>query len=112
MMMAAASAAHAGVPQVILLGPRATRRRPRLLHRTFTECFLPRGGQPRRRAGGRTSRRLRRVCRGPASMKMLDGRPTAYLCRDGACEQPVNDPGAFRARLAALTVHRAPAGRP
>ena len=44
-------------------------------------------------------------------MEMLDGRPSAYLCRDGACEQPVNDAEAFRARLASLTAHRSQPAR-
>jgi uncharacterized protein YyaL (SSP411 family) len=30
----------------------------------------------------------------------LDGRPTAYVCRDFVCELPVTDPDALRARLA------------
>jgi uncharacterized protein YyaL (SSP411 family) len=29
----------------------------------------------------------------------VDGRPTAYVCRDYACELPVTDPEALRARI-------------
>ena len=110
MMMAAASAAHAGVPQVILLGPRDAAATA-ALHRTFTECFLPAAVSLVVEPGAH-QREIAARLPWVASMEMLDGRPTAYLCRDGACDQPVNDPGAFRARLAALTAHRAPAGRP
>ncbi len=31
-----------------------------------------------------------------AAMKMIDGRATAYVCRDFACEAPFTDPGAFQ----------------
>ena len=30
----------------------------------------------------------------------LDGRPTAFVCRDFACRQPVTEPEALRALLA------------
>ena len=109
MMMAAASAAHAGVPQVILLGPRDAAETA-ALHRAFLACFLPAAIGLVVEPGAHQQEIAARL---PwvASMKMLAGRPTAYLCRDGACDQPVNDADAFRARLAALTAHRAQAAR-
>jgi len=39
-------------------------------------------------------------------MEMRDGMPTAYLCRDFACQAPVTDPEGFRAQLEALVAHR------
>ena len=109
MMMAAASAVEAGVPQVILLGPRDAAGTA-ALHRAFAACFLP-GAVSLVVEPGAHQREVAARLPWTAAMEMLDGRPTAYLCRDGACERPVNDAEAFRARLAALTAHRAQAAR-
>jgi uncharacterized protein YyaL (SSP411 family) len=32
-------------------------------------------------------------------MKQINGRATAYVCRDFTCRQPVNEPDALRAEL-------------
>ena len=32
-------------------------------------------------------------------LKMVDGKATAYICRNFACERPVNAPGKLKARL-------------
>ena len=110
MMMAAASAARAGVPQVILLGPREAAATG-ALHRVLAEYFLP-GAVSLVVEPGAHQREIAARLPWIESMRMLDGRPTAYLCRDGACGQPVADPGDFRNGLAALTAHRASAERP
>ena len=109
MMMAAASAAEAGVPQVVLLGPRDAAGTA-ALHGAFAACFLP-GAVSLVVEPGAHQREVAARLPWIASMEMLDGRPSAYLCRDGACERPVNDVEAFRARLASLTAHRSPPAR-
>ena len=108
MMMAAASAWRAGVPQVVLVGPRASAETA-ALHRVFAACFLP-GAVGLVVEPGERQRAIAARLPWVESLRMLDGRPTAYLCRDGACEAPVTDPEAFRARLAALTAHRSSGG--
>ncbi len=110
MMMAAASVSRAGVPQVILLGPRDAAATV-ALHRELAGCFLP-GAVSLVVEPGAHQREIGARLPWVASMEMLDGRPTAYLCRDGACDEPVNDAEAFRAKLAGLTAHRSQAGRP
>jgi len=39
------------------------------------------------------------------AMVAVDGEPTAYLCRDFACQAPVTDPDAFRAQLETVVGH-------
>ncbi len=109
MMMAAASAAQAGVPQVILLGPRDAAGTA-ALHRAFAACFLP-GAVSLVVEPGAHQREIAARLPWVASMEMLDGQPSAYLCRDGACERPVNDAEALRARLEALTAGRSQGAR-
>jgi len=33
------------------------------------------------------------------AMRAVEGKATAYVCRDFVCQLPVNDPGALRAQL-------------
>ena len=74
MMMAAASVSRAGVPQVILLGPRDAAGTA-ALHRALTAYFLPAAVSLVVEPGG-TSRRSRRGCLGSRRWRCsTDGRP-------------------------------------
>ena len=108
MMMAAASMYQAGVPQVIIVGARDAGGTA-ALHRVFTQCFLPGAVCVVVEPGAHQAAIAERL---PwvAAMQGTDGLPTAYLCRDFACQAPVTDAEAFRAQLAALTAHRSSGG--
>ena len=88
--------AHAGI-----VGGR-DRRRSRTIRR---RAPLRRRRRPRRTgrsavlAVDRRTRRRRR-CRCSRGRFALDGRPTAFVCRDFACRQPVTEPEALDALLA------------
>jgi uncharacterized protein len=97
MMSVALQAFHAGVAQVVIAGGPdnpgtvamldtiATRYRP------FT-VVVPLGGANRRAAVGR-------ILPWVASMEERHGTPTAYLCRDFACQEPVTSADALAERL-------------
>ena len=104
MMMAAASTYQCGVPQVIIVGARDAAATA-ALHRTFAACFLP-GAVSLVVEPGVHQTAITERLPWVGAMKASDGTPTAYLCRDFACQAPVTDPGAFRAQLDALTAHR------
>jgi uncharacterized protein len=90
MMLAALSTYHAGTPQLVITGdPSAddTRAlREVVIHRYLpTTIVVPLA--PAARA------RISELLPWTASMKGVDGRATAYLCRDFACEAPMTDAG-------------------
>ena len=104
MMMAAASTYRNGVPQVIIVGARDATATA-ALHRVLTACYLPGAVSLIVEPGAHQTAIAERL---PwvGAMEMRDGVPTAYLCRDFACQAPVTDPEAFRAQLEELTAHR------
>ena len=104
MMMAAASTREAGVPQLVVLGSRAASPTVEL-HRIFTESFLPGAVSVIVEPGAHQAAVVERL---PwvAAMQQVDGRPTAYLCRNFTCQAPVTDPEALRALLGTLTARR------
>jgi len=90
MMLAALSTYHAGTPQLVITGdPSAddTRAlREVVIHRYLpTTIVVPLA--PAARA------RISELLPWTTSMKEVDGRATAYLCRDFACEAPMTDAG-------------------
>jgi len=104
MMMAAASTYRRGVAQVIIVGVRDATATA-ALHRVFTESFLP-GAVSLVVEPGAHQTALAERLPWVGAMEMRDGMPTAYLCRDFACQAPVTDPEGFRAQLEALVAHR------
>ena len=104
MMMAAASTYRSGVPQVIIVGARDATATA-ALHRVFTTFFLP-GVVSLVVEPGAHQRAIAERLPWVGAMEMRDELPTAYLCRDFACQAPVTDPEAFRAQLEALVAHR------
>ena len=104
MMMAGASTYLSGVSQVIIMGARDATATA-ALHRAFTGCFLPGVVSLVVEPGAHQTAIAERL---PwvGAMTMRDGMPTAYLCRDFACQEPVTTPARFRAQLDALVAQR------
>ena len=100
MMFAAASTWVSGVPQVIIVGPRGAEGTV-ALHREFVRCFLP-GAVSLVVEPGAHQEALSRCLPWLRSMDAVQGRPTAYLCREFACQTPVTDAAQFRDQLAEI----------
>jgi uncharacterized protein YyaL (SSP411 family) len=97
MMLAALSAWHAGVQQVVIVGSKAGASRERL-ERVVAERFLPFAVvvpvEP-----GEAQERLGRVMPFVSAMAPIGGEAAAYVCRDFTCEAPTPDPEALAAQL-------------
>jgi len=108
MLMAAASTYRAGVPQVIMVGARHAAATA-ALHRAFSASYLPGAVSLVVEPGAHQAAVAARL---PwiGAMELRDGQPAAYLCRDGACQDPVTDPEALRAQLEELVAHRQSGG--
>ena len=104
MMMAAASTYRTGVPQVIIVGARDATATA-ALDRALTATFLPGAVSLVVEPGAHQTAIAERL---PwvGAMTMRDGLPTAYLCRDFACQAPATAPEEFRAQLKALVANR------
>jgi len=96
MMMAALSTYHARLAQIVIVGPReqAEALRSEVAHkyRPFAVVVPVEPGERQ----AELARRLPFI----ASMEMRGGKPTAYVCRDFVCAEPVTDPSALREKLA------------
>src|SRR5262245_38983641 len=96
MMLAALSASHADRSQVIIVGP-VGREDTARLQDTLRGLYLPTAVtltlDPERQAD------LARLLPWIAPMTMRDGRATAYVCRDFACQAPVTDAAALMDQL-------------
>jgi uncharacterized protein YyaL (SSP411 family) len=99
MMLAALSTYHAGMPQVVIVGPAEredTRQLQDAARRTYRPTAIVLDVDPRRQG------ELARVLSWIGPMSMRDGRATAYVCRDFACQAPVTSPDAFLEQLRSL----------
>jgi uncharacterized protein YyaL (SSP411 family) len=101
-MMSNLSAWHAGMSQIVIVGPR-DREDTRALRRTVAGAYLPFAVvvpvEP-----GEAQARLTRLLPWIGPMTMVDGKATAYVCRNFACEQPVTSVEAL-ASLVAYNTH-------
>ncbi len=98
MMLSALSAWHAGATQIVILGP-SGRDDTRALVAELAVHYLPFAlivpVEP-----GQRQEELSRTMPFISAMRMVDGRATAFVCRDFACRQPVTTPEALRSELA------------
>jgi uncharacterized protein YyaL (SSP411 family) len=97
MMLSALSTWHAGPSQIVVLGPRG-REDTRALLAELATHYLPFALvipiEP-----GPGQEQLARTMPFIASMRMVAGKATAFVCRDFACNQPVTAPAALREML-------------
>jgi uncharacterized protein YyaL (SSP411 family) len=100
-MMGNVALFHAGVQQIVIVG-RAEAPETRALWRVVSERYLPFAVvipvEP-----GAPQVRLAQWLPWIKDMTPQDGRATAFVCRHFACELPVSDAEALRARLAAMS---------
>ena len=94
-MLSALSAWHAGLSQVVIAEGDGD---PSPLFDVLATTYRPFAIVIRRPRAFETDRWRERL---PfvAAMPPLDGRTTAYVCRDFACQQPVTTPGDLRRQL-------------
>jgi uncharacterized protein YyaL (SSP411 family) len=99
MMLAALSAYHSGTPQLIVVGDPSAQD-TRALYEVVRRRYLPTAVIVPLIEAQRG--RLSELLPWTASMRPLDGRATAYLCRDFACESPTTDAGELAASFSAF----------
>jgi uncharacterized protein YyaL (SSP411 family) len=90
---AAVSLVHAAPSQVLIVGtPGETATRA--LHRAVADRYRP-FTTVVPVVPGAWQERLARLMPVVAALRMVDDRPTAYVCRDFACAPPLTDPAAL-----------------
>jgi uncharacterized protein YyaL (SSP411 family) len=96
MMLAALSTYHAGAPQILIVGDPQDDD-TRALWRTLQRRYLP--GAIVVPVVPQHQEALAARLPWTASMRRRDGRATAYVCRDFACQAPTNDAAVLDDRL-------------
>ena len=97
LLASAVSSYHAGASQVVVVGERA-RPDTVALRRVVAQRYLPFAVRLQVEPGP-SQEMLGELLPFVASMRMRDGRATAYVCADFACREPVTDPQALAAQL-------------
>jgi uncharacterized protein len=97
MMLAALSAYRAGVRQIAIVGP-GHREDTRELQRVIAGAYRPFCVVVPMEPGPQGDR-TRELLGFPAPLPMIDGRATAYVCRDFRCERPTADAAELRRQL-------------
>ncbi len=98
MMLAALSAWHAGLSEVVIVGSRGDGATSELL-REVSQTYQPFVVLVAVDAKADASRRLLDLLPWVGGQTMREGKPTAYVCRNFVCEQPTTDPKAFGEQL-------------
>ena len=97
MMLAALSIYHTGMPQIVILGQRDaddTRALMRAVHGKYLPSAVVVPVAPPHQEA------LARVLPWITTMRAVEGRATAYVCRDFTCQSPTTSPGEVVAQLA------------
>jgi hypothetical protein len=89
MMLAALSTYHAGMPQVVIVGEPAQADTVVLLG-LVRQTYMPNAVIVPIREEHRQE--LSRLLPWTTDLRMRDGRATAYVCRDFACQVPTSSP--------------------
>ena len=103
MMLTALSTYHAGIPQVVIVGP-PDRDDTRALLEAIRSIYRPTAVLVR--VDPARQEALAKLLPWIASMGMRDGKATAYVCREFACQAPTTDPATLASELGR------PEGRP
>lgn len=99
MMAAALSAWHAGMTEVVVVGPRDDGATVSLL-REVEQSYQPFVTLVRVDPGTREAAKLAALLPWIGAYAMKDGRPTAYVCRNFSCDSPTTDPAELARKLA------------
>jgi uncharacterized protein YyaL (SSP411 family) len=96
MMLAALSTYHAGVPQIVIAGP-PLREDTRALLDAVRSRYLPTAVTVRVDPADHDA--MARTLPWIASMRLMDDRATAYVCREFTCQAPTTDAAVLRTQL-------------
>ena len=97
MMLAALAAWHTGLSQIVVLGSSSDTLS---LRDVIASHYLPFALVIPVEPGGRQDA-LGRLLPSVGQMRQIDGRATAFVCRNFACQAPVTDPAALDTQLTA-----------